>query len=542
MTIALRTTNHGQKGGTLISVIGVILIVGVLGVSAISLIQSSEHSSLSANAGSRAYYLAESGLRYAQQRYCDEGWPHGREKTLSLLGGGDVKIIRIADTFWATAETGLGTAQEARDRILMPLSLCGVDPDAAPADEFAIFGEVGALALGNKAIIQGNVAIIGEDVTIKGEVVGDVLAIGDIEMTTSNSTVTGDVYSGGLVNVKTGSVTGYIHSANGIIIGSAQSAVVGGWLFSNGSIEVGGGGQVGGHIYSCGGNVSLSGSADVGTAANPIEIRATGNVTISGSAVVYGIVYAGGSIEVGGTINGAAYAEGSIVVGGTINGDAYARGTIINSGVITGEALQNSPVYVEAPICPDLSNLVDLELPDATEFFAGGPPVSVSAGTAEEPIHYLAPGTYGALSTSNSASLSLNAGSAGHGNYYFDSVSLGSNMTLYLDLSGAYDIRIFVVGNIDISNNVNVLVSTDGTTYNPMKDHPLLAARVYWESHGYYALGTESEWFGSVYTPSGFLSAENDTYLIGSYSSGGGQDLSKSTVIYVAPNYFSAGP
>ena len=233
----------------------------------------------------------------------------------------------------------------------MPLSLCGVDPNAPPSDEFAIFGDVG-IALGNNTIIQGDVAITDDDVEIKGDVDGDVLA-NDIEMTSSDSTVTGDIYSSGLVNVKTGSVTGDIHSANGIIIGSARSTVVEGWLFSNGSIEVGGGGQVGGHIHSCGGDVSLSGSAVVGTAANPIEIRATGDITISGSAVVYGVVYAGGSI----------------VVGGTINGDAYAGGTITNPGSVTGEALENSPGYVEAAICPDLSKLDDLVLPDATRVY-----------------------------------------------------------------------------------------------------------------------------------------------------------------------------
>jgi cytoskeletal protein CcmA (bactofilin family) len=531
-----RTVDRNRKGGVLIGVIAVMLIVGVMGVSVISLTHSSEHSHLSANARSRAYYLAESGLRYAQQIHCEEfavdekGWLHGRQRTLSLQGGEQVDVIRIVDNFWATAVVDASTAQEARARVPMPLSLCGVDPNAPPSDEFAIFGEVG-IALGNNTIIQGNVAITDDNVEIKGDVEGSVLA-NDVEMTSSDSTVTGDIYSSGSVDIKAGTVIGDIHSANGIIIGSAQSTVVEGWLFSNGSIEVGGGGQVGGHIHSCGGDVSISGSAIIGTAAKPIEIRATGDVTITGSAVVYGTVYAGGSI----------------VVGGTINGNAYAGGTISNSGTITGEALESSPSYVEAAICPDLSNLDDLELPDATVFTAGGDDVSVPAGTEAAPIYYLAPGTYGDLSTLNNASntqLSLNAGSTSHGNYYFDSVSLGSNMTLYLNLSGDYDIQIFVVGDIDIRNQLNVFVSTDGTTYYPMRDaavDPLIAARVYWESHGDYALDGVSNWFGSVYAPNGLLSVgsgSNTCYLIGSYFSGAGHSIAGSTVVHVAPNYLA---
>lgn len=532
----ISAVDRNRKGGILIGVIAVMLIVGVMGVSVISFTHTSEHSHLSANARSRAYYLAESGLRYAQQIHCEEfaldekGWLHGRQRTLSLLGGEQVEVVRLFDNFWATAIVDASTAQRARARVPMPLSLCGVDPNAPPSDEFAIFGEVG-IALGNNTIIQGDVAITDDDVEIKGDVDGDVLA-NDIEMTSSDSTVTGDIYSSGLVNVKTGSVTGDIHSANGIIIGSARSTVVDGWLFSNGSIEVGGGGQVGGHIHSCGGDVSLSGSAVVGTAANPIEIRATGDITISGSAVVYGIVYAGGSI----------------VVGGTINGDAYAGGTITNPGSVTGEALENSPGYVEAAICPDLSKLDDLVLPDATVFTAGGDDVSVPAGTEAAPIHYLAPGIYGDLSTSNNASdtqLTLNAGSTSHGNYYFDSLSFGSNMTLYLDLSGTYDIRIFVVGDIDIRSGLNVFVSTDGSSYSSMRDaavDPLIAARVYWESHDDFSLDRNSNWFGTVYAPNGSLSVgsgSNTCYLIGSYFSGDGHDIAGSTVVHVAPNYFA---
>jgi hypothetical protein len=98
------------------------LIMAVLGVSVISLTQSSEQSSLSFNAGSRSYYLAESGLRYAQYIHDSEGWLDGYQHTLSLQGGEEIEVIRNGNTFWATAIVGAGTAQEARARVPMPLS------------------------------------------------------------------------------------------------------------------------------------------------------------------------------------------------------------------------------------------------------------------------------------------------------------------------------------------------------------------------------------------------------------------------------------
>lgn len=509
-----------RKGAVLISIIAVMLVMGVLGVSVISLTQSSEHSYLSANSGSRAYYLAESGLRYAQQSYCGDGWLHGRERTLSLQGGEQVHVIRIGPTFWATAVTDAGTAQQARARVPMPLSLCGDDSAPNTLDDFAVFGKT-AISLGNSTMVRGDVAITGDNVDIKGDVDGDVLAR-DVEFT-AHGTVKGDIYSSGLVDIKVGNVLGDIHAANGILLRSANASV-GGWLFSHGSIELGGSSHVQGQIHSCGGNVTLDGSSSVGTAAEPGEIRASGNVTLGGSVVVYGDVHAGGSISVG---------------SGTIHGNAYAGGSI--SGTVTGTTWANSPGHVKEAICPDLSNLEDLNLPDATVFSAGGNDIDVKKSKST----YLPPGSYDDLTTPNNAkgetNLYLNAGSTDHGNYYFNSFSLGKDMSLYLNLAGPYDINIFVVGNIDVGSNLNVFVSTNGSAYYPMFDiatDPLLAARIYWESSGNFSLGSSS-WFGSVYTPVGSVSAGNGSYLIGSYFSGGGHSFQKSTIVHVAPNYFT---
>lgn len=540
-----------RKGGVLISVIAVMLIIGVLGAAVITFTHSSEHSFLSANAGSRAYYLADSGLRYAQQIHCDslpDGWLHGRQRTLTLQGGEQVVVVRIANTFWATAVVDAGTAQEARARVPMPMSLCGIDPDANPADEFAVFGDTG-IALGTNTIIQGNVAITDDDVDIRGDIQGNVLA-NDIGLT-GHGTVSGDIYSSGEVDVTRGTVTGDIHSTGGIAVTSAESTVEG-WLFSNGEIDVGGGAQVLGHIHSCGGDVLIGGNGTIlGTVTDPIEIRTTGSVYLSGTAIVNGTIYAGGIIEMKGSasIVGADAATVVAVAGGAI--------TIGNNNTVTGLWLENSATYLEDPICPNLANLEDLNLPDGTEFTAGGADISVPLGTELAPTDYvLAPGIHGALTmpdnTDGYTRLYLNAGMLDHGNYYFDSITFGSDAALYLDLSAGYDvadlsagydIRIFIVGNVAIGGAMNVFISTDGATYTSMTDaliiDPQIASRVYWEPHGSFNLGSQSNWFGTVYTVDDNLRVGNGSYLIGSYYSGGGHDIIQSTVVHVAPNYFA---
>ncbi len=50
--------------------------------------------------------------------------------------------------------------------------------------------------------------------------------------------------------------------------------------------------------------------------------------------------------------------------------------------------------------------------------------------------------------------------------------------------------------------------------------------------------GSFSNWFGTVYTPNGSLSTDS-SFLIGSFLSGGGHSLQKSTVVHVVPDYFA---
>ncbi len=527
---------HPHKGGALISTISIMLILSVLGVSVISLTSTSQHSFLTANANSRAYYLAESGLRYAQKIFCTEGWLQGRQRTLTLDGGDQVKVVRIGNYFWATSVVNDGTAMEARARVPMIISSCGNRPNGSPTpaviDEFAVFGDV-AISLGKNTIVEGNVGITDNDVDVRGDVLGSILAE-DVFVNGQGSVnvrVAGGIYSSGMVSVRSGTVEGDIQAAAGISINSSE-ATIEGWLFSNGAVDIGGGAEVLGHIHACGADISIGSSATVGSFDQPIEIRTSGSVHLSGYAIVYGTIYAGGDITFSGSP--------------TIVGGAFAGGNIGN-GSITGDALQNSPTYLEEPICPYLANLEGLELPEPTEFTAGGQDVNVPRRSNSHPLTYtLLPGTYGDLSAPNNSSnsythLLLKAGSVDHAEYYFDSISLGNSSKIYLDLSGSHDIRIFVEGDVSLGT-LEVFVSTNGINYLPMSDPAVsaeAAARVYIEPHGNFDLASPSYFFGSVYTPYGNLSVGNSSQLYGSYYSGGGHNIIGSTIIHVAPNYYS---
>lgn len=221
-------------------------------------------------------------------------------------------------------------------------------------------------------------------------------------------------------------------------------------------------------------------------------------------------------------------------------------------------------MYKHQPICPDLTDLDDLNLPDAADFTSGGDDIAVDSGTVDIPVkESLAPGSYGDLTVPANpydpntedpltvpryTELELTAvyeGEEEHAYYYFDSITVGGLPVLYLDLSGTKDIRIFTTGDVVFGEYMKVEVKTDGLDYTPVAELTAeqaldLGARVYWEIKELadFSLGGRSNWFGSVYTPKGDLGVGNRSYLIGSFYSGGGHSIQGSEVLHVPANYF----
>ncbi len=517
--------NRGNRGGVLVSILGAMLLMSVLGASIIELTRDAANSQVGANESGQAYFLAESGLRYAQQIYCSEDWPHGRVRSLSFLDNGQVEVLRNAGNFFALATVDAGTAKEARAQGIMPLSQCGAGAPSDPILRVAMMADQ-AVKIEDDTAIEGDVVALNEDVEIMGTVVGSIF--GDKVVVKNDGTITGDIYSSESVEVKNVTMTGDIHASGTITIESSDGEV-NGWLFSNDTVEVSGGAEVNGSIYTCGGDVYVSGSSSVGSVSDPIEIRASGSVYMSGSAVVVGSVYASESVDLqgGARIEGSAYAGNNVSVAG--------------GATVTGDSFSNASNYLKEVICPNLATTNSLELPDATVFSAGGSDINLPKGSNSSPTYYtVSPGSYDKLKTKNNSEYTHLY--FGTGNYYFEEVDLGRDLHLYLDLSGSGDVRLFVVDQIDIEKRLEVFVSTDGSNYQSMTSSdvdPSLAARVFWESHDKFQLKKESEWFGTVFTPYDDLKVYQDSLLIGSFISGNNNELKDSTIIQVAPNYFN---
>ena len=521
-----RACASNRKGAVLLSMVGVALLMSVMAASIVSFTRSSQRSFLSANATSRAHYLAESGLRYAQHMFCQEGWLHGRERTITLPSGDTVEVIRILDQFWATAEVDAATTKQARATVPMPISGCQDEPftPRRGPDDFVIFGDA-QLTVDHSSPVDGNVAVIGEDINIQGNVNGDVIAR-NIEFN-GVSSLEGTIFSSGQVDITNGGVVGDVNAAGTVTV-LAASSVIGGWIFSEQSVRVIQGANVAGHVHAAGGDVLVTGGASIGSAGNPVEVRAAGNVILEGSGTIYGDIYASGNVS----LTGGTKIFGNIFAGGSI--------TSTTGTTISGTQTPNSPSFIEAPLPADLTPIDELELPEATEFSAGGD----SFFMRQNETLALEPGSYGSLGgqhyVGSNSSLTLKSGETADANYFFTDLALGQAINLNLDMSGPHELRIFVEGDVVARGALRVNVSTDGTSYLPITHSsvdPEIASRIYLETKGDFHIGFSSQWFGSVFTPNGNLSTAFGAYLVGSYISGGRHGLTGATITHV-PTFF----
>jgi predicted acyltransferase (DUF342 family) len=246
-------------------------------------------------------------------------------------------------------------------------------------------------------------------------------------------------------------ITDYAIFADGNVGLGNNNVINGGTVGANNSVTTGsgttlqnvtGGGNFGaGNNSQIQGNVLFNGSVSTGSGASVLSgnnVVAGGNVGLGNNSQVTGNVTAGGSISLG---SGAS-------IGGTSN------------------ANQN----------PDPAPFTTVLIPDGTAFAAGGVNKTFSgAGNS------LAPGTWGALTLQNNAVLNLTSG-----DYYFNSINSGSGVDLNID--AASGVRIFVVGNAILGNNLDIVL-LNGTT----------ADNIYLESKGSVATGSGVDWFGTIF-------------------------------------------
>lgn len=75
----------GQNGSLLLGLIGTILVFGVLGAAMLSMTTSSTFNQISGNASTRAYYLAEAGMRYAASQFRGASTEEAKDAMLEYL-------------------------------------------------------------------------------------------------------------------------------------------------------------------------------------------------------------------------------------------------------------------------------------------------------------------------------------------------------------------------------------------------------------------------------------------------------------------------
>lgn len=191
--------------------------------------------------------------------------------------------------------------------------------------------------------------------------------------------------------------------------------------------------------------------------------------------------------------------EGNVHGGQRIKID---QGTTVQGDVVSADKVQLSKnVTVEGTVTSfgmpeSFSTLV---LPAAASFTTD-PDRDITTGKNE--ISDLAPGAYGDLKLGQQNVVQLSAGE-----YFFDQIQAGKELTLNLDVS-AGAVAIFVSGSVSFDKDLDVNVIGGGPE------------DVYLETHREFRLDKDSEWFGTIYAPFKKIELDKNVQLVGAVYGG----------------------
>ena len=254
-------------------------------------------------------------------------------------------------------------------------------------------------------------------------------------------------------------------------------------LFMQGNPLTGYPAQLNGSAYA-GGRLTFGQDLTVGSSSGPLrEVVANGAASIGGGANIYGNLY-GNSVTLG-------QSTGIRQVGG-VGGNVQYTTSYTPTGTSVVEGSVSSPSTKTFSL---------ITMPTPTSFTAGGTNQTVPSGQGSSLT--LAPGTYGALSTSaQNQTVILSSG-----NYYFDSINAVGGFTLQVDLTAGQPVNIYSVGLAQFGQNNTLMVKGAGTggIYVPISAAPSLAALIYLETHNRFVMGgatsnDHSIWGGTVYS------------------------------------------
>ncbi len=192
-------------------------------------------------------------------------------------------------------------------------------------------------------------------------------------------------------------------------------------------------------------------------------------VGLGNGSVVAGNLDAGGDVFLG--------------VGSLVTGDLTAPGLVLlDPGASVAGVTTIGPSATVSPVA----------MPSTGPLPVGTTNVATSAGDL---VRTLMPGAFGDISLVNGSTLNLSAGS-----YVFNSLTAGNGLVLAMDLTGG-GVSIFIESNVAIGNDAAMTTIGSGSAYA--------------YTNADWAIGNSGNWTGTIYAPTGALSAGSDFSITG---------------------------
>lgn len=295
-------------------------------------------------------------------------------------------------------------------------------------------------------------------------------------------------------------------------------------LYGGGSLLLPSGGSL-----TYGGPIQFNGSATVsaspftGGVVGPITVG--GALTLNSNTTVNNNIVAGGDVTTSfSTVNGSIRTNGNYAATSSfdvVNGNVFASGNVTMNGDVFGNLTHGgtfsagpfgsvSGTRTNAPNSTVVPSFATRTLPTATSFTSGGANVFSSDDI------YLAPGSYGTLTTGVFTELFLTGG-----DYYFDSFNFSGWAIHLQNVSAANPVRVFVSG--DLVTDTLTPMTINGLDLEDAAGNAPLADLVSWETHGDFIeadLGG-NEWIGTIFAPFGDVSLGQYTDILGRVYAGG---------------------
>jgi cytoskeletal protein CcmA (bactofilin family)/Tfp pilus assembly protein PilX len=523
-----------SQGSVLIALVVAMIVIGVLGAAVVSLHGTSSIHEVRANHAERAYYLAESGFRYAHsvwQETEDEDKVEALNGTsIYVPSGGKIKFINVEHN---NSTSNIFTVNEFDDQNSV-LSIENVNATYLPkyngifeiennnctyrylhydnstdtlekiqavSDEEACFDSLedgGSATSLDHLVVESRGSFPGSgDLNVNRTVTywwpvsdqsGDEgeLPVTDSQITLqSKQDLTADNH-----NYVDGSISGDDIELN-------NHSEITGDVVSISNVRLINHSEVGGGICAIG-DVYLENHTTVNE-----DINAHGDVVIGANrATVRGNVYADGDV----TLENQAQVEGDIYLSGDFQpGHNSSYGNIYTP---------DDPEYSSPKACPIGT------VPEHSSFSNGDEDITLGWNEDKDDIE---PGKYDKFNLSGQNEIYMDPGT-----YYFSEINSGWHLDLYLDFSseGSY-YNIFVQDDVNLGGQLQIYVKGNGD-YEPIvqgnqanQNIKELASSVYLETLGSFTMNTQSEWFGSIYAKDD-ISFGDQNVLIGSYRTSSG--------------------